>query len=54
VHFYAQRVRLLLAVLNGVGEMILANSIFELALTSIEAASVRGAVDAALSQDSDA
>lgn len=54
VHYYAQRVRLLLAVLNGVGDRALAESIRETAVTSIESLSVREAVDTALSNASEA
>ena len=53
VHIYAERVGLLLAVLNGIGERALAESILESAVASIESASVREAVDAALSNDSE-
>lgn len=53
VHFYAQRIRELLAVLVGVGDLALAESIRKTALTSIESSSVRDAVDAALSNDSE-
>lgn len=52
VHFYAERVRVVLVVLNGVGEQVLANSTRETALAAIESLAVREAVDAALSVDS--
>lgn len=50
VHIYAERVRILLAVLNGVGDEVLAKSIRETALGSIESLAVRDAVDMALSK----
>jgi hypothetical protein len=49
VHIYAQRVGLLLAVLNGVGERAQAESFRQMALASVESPPVREAVAAALS-----
>jgi hypothetical protein len=51
VHFYAQRIRLLLAILVGVGEQALAESIRETALACIESVPVRDAVNDAISHD---
>jgi hypothetical protein len=52
VHYYVERVRILLAVLVGVGDLTLAESIRQTDVTSIESDSVRDAVDAALASDS--
>lgn len=54
VQFYAERMRLLLAILIGVGEQGLAESIRETALMSIESAPVRDAVMVAISRDPEA
>lgn len=50
VHYYVERVRILLAVLVGVGDLTLAESIRQAAVTSIESSSIRDAVDAALAK----
>jgi hypothetical protein len=54
VHIYAERVGLLLAVLNGVGERVQAESFRGMALASVESAPVRDAVAAALSNATEA
>jgi hypothetical protein len=54
VHIYAERVGLLLTVLNGVGEHAHANSIRQVALASVESAAVREAVADALSDGAEA
>ena len=54
VHIYAERVSLLLAVLNGVGERAEAESLKQMALASIESAPVRDAVVAALANAAEA
>ena len=54
VHIYAERVGLLLAVLNGVGEHAEAESVREMALSSIESAAIRDAVASALANANEA
>jgi hypothetical protein len=54
VHIYAERVRLMLAVLNGVGEAEYAESIRRAALDSVESTPVREAVNVALSNGAEA
>jgi hypothetical protein len=54
VHIYAERVGLLLAVLNGVGEREQAESFKEIALASVESTPVREAVATVLSNVTEA
>jgi hypothetical protein len=54
VHFYAQRMLLLLTILSGVGEQGLAESIRETALMSIVSAPIRDAVRDAISREPEA
>jgi hypothetical protein len=51
VQIYAQRLRVLLAILIGVGEQAIANSIRQTALASLESLSIREAIRGAISHD---
>jgi hypothetical protein len=51
VQIYVQRLRVLLAILIGVGEQAIANSIRQTALASLESLSIREAIRGAISHD---